>query len=311
MENREWRIFKKSIEAIGSIIEITIIYDNEDLVNCAFEKCFNEIDRFEKKYSRFIENNDLAFVNSHLDEWLDVDCEFFDLIQFGFEMNNKTFGYFDLCVKNILEDLGYDKGYRFRVQNSELRAQDLELKMQSLDPKIEIDLGNRKVKIHNEIELGGLGKGYILDLLAEILKDFDNIFINGGGDIYVKGKDEHGKMQKVYFENPLKLDEVLGEVEANDLFLASSSGNKRNWGKYHHLIDPFQRNSANDMLATFVQAKSGIVADSYSTSLFVMGYQKAKEFLQKDNVECEAMIIGIDGKIWRSKGFRGELYVRG
>ena len=72
-------------------------------------------------------------------------------------------------------------------------------------------------------------------------------------------------------ESPFRVDEAIGAVELDDLFLTTSNTLKRRWGsrrEYHHLIDPRTGESANYWVGTSVLASSGMEADFLATALF-------------------------------------------
>jgi thiamine biosynthesis lipoprotein ApbE len=48
--------------------------------------------------------------------------------------------------------------------------------------------------------------------------------IDFGGDLYANGPD-----WKIGLENPYNLEEVIGVISLDNLFLACSSGSKRKW----------------------------------------------------------------------------------
>ena len=262
----------------------------------AIEAAFFCAKEIEKKYSRFLKDNVLADLNSRLGEWVKVDKETFYLLKFGDDLKKKTGGVFDLSVKGILESWGYDAEYSFK-ENGVGKLGDIEF-------------SNDEVRLSAAIELGGIGKGYAVDEMAKILGKFSNYFINAGGDIFAKGLDEKGEKWKVYFEHPSDPEQVIGFVNVDEggMGLASSSPSKRIWAKKHHLVNPLTKEPADKMLAVYTQAENCSLADAYSTVLFVMGYEVAKEKLSE--LPIEAMIVDVSGAIYRTDKFKGDLFVR-
>ncbi len=60
------------------------------------------------------------------------------------------------------------------------------------------------------------------------------------------------------------------------------------------------------MLAVYTQAAEALLADAYSTALFVLGFEEARRLLPR--LPVQAMLISPKGEIWRSEGFKGSLY---
>lgn len=291
-------------ELLGTEVWINVVGKKFETEK-AIEKAFEEGWRIEKAYSRFLHDNDLAELNSLVGKWVKVSPEMFELIRFGCDIYKKTDGAFDLTVKNILENWGYDARYSLRetVLNNEG-----ELKRGI------VELGeNDKVRINMEIDLGGLGKGYAVDQMVRCLCDFENFFVNAGGDIFAKGCDLSGENWKVFFEHPSDPEQVIGSVTVDNFALACSSPTKHKWGNKHHLVDSRIQAPANQMLAVYTQAlpigrQAGncLLADAYATALFVLGYRKAREKLA--NFPVEAMLVDVTGEIYKTKKFRGELF---
>ncbi len=293
--------FEQVRELLGTRITVSVVAEN---IDDQIERAFLECERIQQKYSCFLANSELNLLNARKGELVEVDKEFFGLLSFGEMVREKTGGCFNLAVKEILENWGYDSEYSF------------EEKVLGVGPMeggfIELGENDRRVKITREVDLGALGKGYALDCMVEVLAEFDSFCIDAGGDIFAQGFNEKRRPWKIAFEHPVNQDEAIGMVEVDGFFLASSNPQKRKWNDKHHLLNLKNLEPANEMLAVYTQAQSGILADAMSTALFVMGYEKAKDFLSQkphfDGDYLEAMLISPEGAIFKSADFRGELF---
>lgn len=58
------------------------------------------------------------------------------------------------------------------------------------------------------IDLGGLGKGWLIDKLSDLLRNegYKEFLINGGGDMYVSSTEK----QECYIEHPRDTELVIG-----------------------------------------------------------------------------------------------------
>lgn len=102
---------------------------------------------------------------------------------------------------------------------------------------------------------------------------------------------------------------AIGEIRFFDWgFVAGSSANRRSWGGGHgHIADPTTGKPANHMLATFVHAREGWLADAWATAFFAMGYETAKRYAPlAHGTEC--LLVSIDGTIFKSDGFLGKTF---
>lgn len=293
------KLVEKDCEVLGTKVWIKVVAGKNDGGDAerAIEAAFYWARDFEQKYSRFVDGNFLANLNERVGEWVEVDKELYGLLKFAGELKKQTRGAFDLSVKGILENWGYDKNYSFVEKEGSGGLAEIELVEEG---------GKRMVKISGQIELGGIGKGYAVDKMAERLGAFGGFFINAGGDIFAKGCNENDEGWKVYFEHPGDPEQVIGFVNAENLALACTSPSKRKWGDKHHLVDPKTKQPANKMAAVYTQAGSCLLADSYATALFVMGYKEARKLAR--SFPAEAMLVDVSGEIFRTQSFQGELF---
>lgn len=280
-------------EKLGTLFRIVVIAEKESDIRMYVEKAFDEVDRIEKSYSRFLQNNELFKLNRSIDRWFCVSDELFELIKFGEKLKSETNGAFDLTVKSVLEAFGYDERYSFVEKGRGALGH------------IELGAGNM-VKISAGLDLGALGKGYVVDKVREILDELDDFCINAGGDIYVKGSDGECDGWKILFEDPADATRAIGFTVASDMAFGSSNALRRSWGDKSHLINARKAAPADEMLAVYTQAKTCLLADAYSTALFVLGFEEAQKLVEKLSVE--AMLISQKGDIFKTAGFQGELF---
>lgn len=72
---------------------------------------------------------------------------------------------------------------------------------------------------------------------------------------------------------------------------------------YHHIIDPATGYPAeNGLVSVTVVSEDGTLADALSTSLFVMGKDKAVEYWQAHSGEFEAVLLDENGTIYVTDG---------
>ena len=279
-------------EQLGTPIVLTIIAEDEVAAREAAAEAFSECARIENAYSRFVDGNELAILNAHVGEWAEVSEELLQLIAFAKRAGEKTKGAFDVSVKSILEGWGYDSAYSLK-EGRPGRTGTIELK-------------EGRVRIGAPIELGGLGKGYALDRMLSFLNGFPNVHLNAGGDLVVRGMNENAEPWRIVFEHPEDPARGIGTVDTTGLALASSSPSRRKWRNRHHLVDPRTGEPAAGMLAVYTQSSSALLADVYSTALFVLGYEEAQKLLP--TLPVEAMLVSPEGRIFRSPNFQGVLF---
>lgn len=228
------------------------------------QKIVNTVNDFENNYSRFKDDSLVSVLNKEK-KCIGASYEFITLINLGLKAKEITEGHFDIAVGGVLEDMGYDSMYSFEsktTKNSSVRNVEIKGK--------EIIVGE-----NTRIDLGGIGKGYLIDKVKELIieNNIKYFFINAGGDIYATSDFE--KPIKFALENPFNLTEMIGEIEIKNQSIASSSNARRNWTdkktnkKFCHLIDMKSQNTVTSTSAVYTLSKTATNADIASTCLFI------------------------------------------
>ena len=286
-------------EALGTVINFECPAEK---YSAGFELVQAEAERLEQRFSRFRNTSDLSQLKAELGTWIGVDEEFYDLLTCAKNLNQQTKGWFDVGVQQALEHWGYDAEYNLKTEAGAGNFTPL---------KLELKPG--QVRINTPIDFGAFGKGYFLDCCSAQLSvaGIDYYLLNAGGDLRCTAPSDAG-LWKLFFEDPRVTSRVIGEVELQAGILCSSSSSRRQWGAYHHLVDPNVMQPSNQMSAVYVQHPTeGLVADALSTSLFVMGFENAQQQytrLVKLYPGLAVMLISEEGHIWRSENFVGDLY---
>ena len=252
------------------------------------EKCFTLAENFEETYSRFKKGNFLDILNTEKSS--EISSELSSILKLCLQVSELTDGYFDITLRPLLENAGYG------VEDGKLE--------EHLGYK-NIVLSGKNLELKNgvSIDLWAVGKGYIVDKIYNMLDArSDEFVINFWGDLRVKGK------QDVLLEDPYDDTKSLGNIVIENASIASSTGNKRKLSAGHHLINPKTKESQNDKIALYVTHRLASFADIFSTALFVTPLEKSLEILEKTQW-LEALIIGADGSMYKSKWFHSDLHI--
>ncbi len=249
---------------------------------------------FENDYSRFKDNSLISRMSKVIGEHhLPEDAE--KLMNFYFKLNRVTGGKFTPLVGDLLNRAGYDKDYSFVPKGSLQHIPDLKNVCKYSFPKINIHK-------RYQWDFGAAGKGYLIDILKELLDDMKVVecCIDAGGDICYKS---NSKSLRIGLEDPNNFENVLGVVEVLNQSLCGSSGSRRHWSRYHHILDPIALHSPNSILSTWVLADDTMTADGIATSLFFTEPDK----LSKDFV-FDYLILNSDYSVKKSANFLAELF---
>ncbi|MCS7091736.1 MAG: FAD:protein FMN transferase [Patescibacteria group bacterium] len=287
-----------TFEATGTVWQIDI-YDpvSKKIKAKISDLVKSEADNFEKKYSRFRDDSWLRKISRlRQKSKLPKDAKtIFDLYQNLYKITN---GIFTPLIGSFMEESGYDSNYSLIPKISLHHPPTWKNAIEYNYPYIQI-------KQNVVIDFGAAGKGYLIDIIKNLLKDnqINSFCIDAGGDIYVNNHPT-GKMQ-IGLENPKNLSEVIGIIYLNNASICASSGNRRRWDKFHHIINPQTLSSPTDIIATWTIAQSALIADAMSTCLFLVD----KSILQ-NAYNFDYLILKKDFSFEKSSGFEAELFLK-
>lgn len=252
------------------------------------------IEVFDKKYSRFRNDSFIIEMSRTPGKYiLPPDSKpMFDLYQKLYELSG---GLVTPLIGNLLSDAGYDATYSLEEKTllpSPLWEDTLLYKFP--------DLLIRKPVI---LDLGACGKGYLIDIVGELLEKegIVNYCIDAGGDI--RQRTTTGTPIRVGLEHPDDTTQAIGVINLQNKSVCGSAGNRRAWGKFHHIMNPKTMESEMRIKAVWVIADTTLLADGLSTALFFVDGKKLQQ-----EFDFEYLLVFPDMSIEKSENFPGELF---
>lgn len=294
---------KYEFKAIGTHWWIEI-YDEIDFQEEIKNSIRDLFDDFEKDYSRFIPSSYISELNREK-VVTDFPFEMYSMFLYSDEISKITDYHFNVTAGTILDNLGYDENYSF-VKKGEVNLESLRNGVLELTPE------RISIKEDVKVDLGGIGKGWMIDKLKLFLLDkgIKHFYINGGGDIYATSL--FGKEIEFFLESPFDTDSVIGSIKIKDCAIACSSPSKRRWKDrttgeiHHHLVSSKTLKPENRVSAVYTQATTALQADSAGTALFISPVDKTVEIA--DKIEVEFLIVFEDSSYAVSEGYKGTLF---
>jgi len=277
-----------SFEAIGTSWQIDF-YD--DLSLESFEELQTiikeRIDVFDRTYSRFRSDSLVTRMAQHSGKYeMPEDASLlFSLYRQCYEITN---GVVTPLIGQVLVDAGYDASYALR-QHRALTVPP------AWDDVMEYHYPILTIKTPVLLDVGAAGKGYLVDIVATLLEEngVAHFCVDAGGDMIHRGTTPI----RVGLEHSTDSTKVIGIIELCNKSLCGSSGNRRRWENFHHIINPKTLASAEDILAVWVLADTTMLADMLATALFFMPASTFKEY------SFEYLIVRPDHSIEKSDGF--------
>jgi thiamine biosynthesis lipoprotein len=259
--------------ALGSQASLSVVLDNEVAANALYAKAWQHIDTFEQRFSRFISHSELSQVNANAGEWTTVSQDFLSMVQACQYWHGATGGIFNPFVLPTLQRHGYKSSWPHPHRCID-RSLDVSGRALIHFDMLEVNHNKIRVPANAALDFGGIGKGYMLDELAELFaaENIDNYCVSLGGDVLCQGHDYDADAWTIRVLNTTSTDaiESVTNQKGSKLAVASSGTVKRRGPDWHHIIDPStgMPSSSNVLVAT-VLSDSGAAADVIAKTLVI------------------------------------------
>lgn len=274
----------------------------------ALDEAIEEIQRLDALWSVGNTESEIAKLNQKKTE--KVSKETIQLIQCAKKVSKETEGAFDITIYPFMELWGFpSQNYQVPSEAEIKEILDSNIGMD----KVMVDEKNQEITLKDEaqIDLGGIAKGYTSEQVARILKrhDIEHGVISLGGNVQAIGKKIDGSRWKVGIQPPKDDMEMIGTYESCNEAVITSGGYERYFeedGKtYHHILDPDTGKPSNqDLISVTAISEDGMLADCLSTTLFVMGKEKAEEYWKSNREKFQMILIDEGEKIYITEGMR-------
>ena len=248
----------------------------------AVQKAAEEIERLDKLLSTGDEDSEISALNRKGSGRIQGDVK--ELVGRSLQMAEETDGAFDIAIYPVMEAWG------FTEEEQHIPADGvLEQLLPLCDPgNIVFDPSTGDISFRMEgmkIDLGGSAKGYTSARLMDIYKScgVTSGLVNLGGNVQTLGRKPDGTLWRIAIEDPDNGEDRLGVLSIEDRAAVTSGGYERffeaDGQTFHHIIDPETGWPAKKGLksVTIISA-DGTLADILSTSLYIMGTEKAQKY---------------------------------
>jgi len=226
-----------------------------------------------------------------------------------------TTGEYKVPSKNVISELlkktDYVNGIRITLNESEepvLLTQDFSTHT--------ISTFSLRLEPGMMIDFGAVGKGYAGDEAIKVLKEsgIKSALLDLGGNIQALGSKTDGSDWTIGIKNPFDVKSgPVASVKIKDKAVITSGGYERYFvdeatkHTYIHIFDgktgaPVENNVAS----VTIIADSGLYGDALSTSLVVLGVEKAINFWQV-NKDFDFILMTKEGELYFTKGLKENL----
>lgn len=290
----------QTLEFAGLGTQWTVIVDDEQFSDHAKGAILGFVRTFEDRFSRFLLSSETNAFRHALPGTYEISEEFADLLRMADRLRVLTGGVYDPAVGGLLEHCGYRAAALGELPT--VSPQDFVIHQWSLQENALLIIAGPIV-----FDLGGMGKGYCIDVVGKILKEhgYRYFLVDGGGDILATEKRD-GSAWRIAIEYPGKPDTAAGVVELRHQGLAVSDSYRRRFGKWHHLMDAQAKRSVDSLVGCAAVASTAWAADCMTSGLF---FAKPEQFPDvAREFSARYMVFRNDGTAIVSSDWSGAIF---
>lgn len=276
-----------------------------------------ELLKVDASLSPFNKESVITAVNENQD--VQLDDMFKEVFNLAMDISKDTDGAFDITVAPLVNAWGF--GFKNGSQPSSHQVDSL-LQLVGYEKVSMVDGKVTKRDPRIMLDCSAIAKGYGTDRVARLLQSrgIQNYMVEIGGEVVTSGVNPDRVPWKIGVTKPtddsLNIGHELQTVlNVTDKAMATS-GNYRNYyfkggKKFAHTVDPKTGYPVqHSILSATVLSKSCAVADAYATSFMVMGFDKARQVLER-HPELMAYFIYCNQKgdmdVWYSPSLREKI----
>ena len=283
-----------SHSAMATIFEIYIHHSDPVYAEQAAGAAFETLDRLDQELSRFIEGSDVSRITHLLpNQSIIIGLDAFRCLQISLAVFNETFGAFDISF-----------GTSFHHRTAPLPDYPDRTSARAGMHSLEFDKLNHAVKINDgpmQIDLGGIGKGYALDQMAAVLREWEmeKALIHGGWSTALALQAPPGMAGwPITISEPEPEGQILNRYDLQNHAFSGSGIQKG-----YHIIDPRTSQPVKKRRAAWAGADTGARADALSTAFMVMTFEEILRY-SSQSVDTQIVILDRDFSdiLWEYNG---------
>lgn len=294
---------------MGTVLEITVCSQPPNTPQShslnSLDPLFAAASRLEALFSTFSPESVISQLNKRAGKSAPVPLEVIDLLTVSQQYWRLSQGTFDVTVGPLLT-LWKNSGTTQTPPSSAMLQ------------KTRATVGSDKIRIfpHNRvvltrpgmsIDLGGIGKGYALDRIIDILKSqgSKNALLDfGQSSIWALGTPPDAPKWRLLIQRPDGRN--VGVISLQNQALSISASFGQNYviqgRRYGHIIDPRNGEPLQRDLLACVIAPNATQAEALSKALLILGEHEGVALLESIP-SAEGLLIEANGQQWITRGW--------
>ncbi|MFI5283445.1 MAG: FAD:protein FMN transferase [Candidatus Dormibacterales bacterium] len=181
--------------------------------------------RLGARLTRFTSDSELSRLNSSAGCWADISADLESVLRVSLRAFELSGGRVNAAVLPSMLAIGYTRPL---AHGPAVALLDRAAPLPPLPEVLSLRPGAARLEVGTGLDLGGVAKGWMADLLIDRLGP--NSVANLGGDLRAAGSGPQGDGWPIGVGGRILL--------LRDCGAATSSVRRRRWGVVHHLIDP-------------------------------------------------------------------------
>ncbi len=270
---------ERSTDAMGATFSVVLYGSDQKSMNQAVDAAFAEAHRLDDLLSNYKPASEWSRVNREAAAHpVVVSPELFQLLSDSLDYSRASEGAFDITVGPLMRAWGFFGGTHHVPSSIELHDA-----LEIVGYKhIQLNTSAHSVQFDRagvEIDPGGIGKGYAVDRMVDILRarGFRNALIAASGSsIYGLGNPrDEARGWAIDIADPWEHRNNAGQVFLKDMSLSTSGTYEKsfrlNGRRYSHIMDPRRGAPAEAAVQVTVLAPRAIDSEVWAKPYFVQG----------------------------------------
>lgn len=211
-----------------------------------------------------------------------VQSEVAQVIEASLRAWRETDGAFDITVEPLVRAWGFLAGHPHVPTQAEIAEAFRHVGAQKLD----FDSVRRTLRFREDsvrIDLGGIAKGYAVDVAADSLRahGVTDALVDLTGNMFAIGAPAGRSAWRIGIRDPRNRISYFARLEITNQGISTSGAYEQfvaaDGRTYGHIFDPRTGRPVEGLLSVTVVARNAFASDTWDTPLFVLGPRKAMQ----------------------------------
>jgi thiamine biosynthesis lipoprotein len=281
-------------------VNVQVVSDQpREVAEPAVQRALAWFETVERICTRFDPTSEVMQLLRHVGRRVRVSTLLFEVAAFAMDLAEQTGGAFDPTVGATLEQLGFNVNYR---TGKEVRS---EVAADASYADVQLDRRARTITLRRPVvlDLNAVAKGLAIDLAVQELRDYPDLCVEAGGDVYVRGRNAAGELWHVGIQHPRAEGLLARTLRVTDVAVCTSGDYERRSpgpSATPHILDARTHRPVTDLASVTVVAPTAMAADGLSTAAMVLGRERGLQLLEDQGVG--GLLISADGTIVTTRG---------